>query len=134
MRTRIGAPRTSRNALEQSFARALAAAGIAFEQNVKGLPGTPDFVAGKVALFVHGCYWHGCPTHARPGAREFAAWRARVESAAASFSIARRALWAHGFDVRVAWEHDEPSVTAAIVAVAMARKAIGASRLPIAEQ
>ena len=30
-----------------------------------GLPGTPDlaFVGRKVAIFVDGCFWHGCPEH-----------------------------------------------------------------------
>lgn len=32
-------------------------------RNVKGLPGRPDFVfkAAKVAVFIDGCFWHGCP-------------------------------------------------------------------------
>lgn len=31
--------------------------------NYKKLPGTPDiaFTRKKVAIFVHGCYWHRCP-------------------------------------------------------------------------
>ena len=39
-------------------------AGLAgYERNVKGLPGTPDFAfpGSKVALFLHGCFWHRCP-------------------------------------------------------------------------
>ena len=30
-----------------------------------GLPGTPDlaFFGRKVAIFVDGCFWHGCPEH-----------------------------------------------------------------------
>jgi DNA mismatch endonuclease (patch repair protein) len=31
------------------------------------LPGKPDFVFPKarVAVFVDGCFWHGCPKHCR---------------------------------------------------------------------
>ena len=34
-----------------------------YKKNVKELPGTPDicFVDKKLAIFVHGCFWHGCP-------------------------------------------------------------------------
>ncbi len=41
--------------------RYLYARGYRFRKNVKGLPGTPDIVLRKyrVAIFVHGCFWHG---------------------------------------------------------------------------
>ena len=34
-----------------------------YRKNVRKLPGTPDVVFGKqkLAVFVHGCYWHRCP-------------------------------------------------------------------------
>lgn len=36
----------------------------------KDLPGKPDFVFEKarLAVFVDGCYWHGCPKCYRPPA------------------------------------------------------------------
>lgn len=36
-------------------------AGFRFRLNVRSLPGTPDIVLPryKVAIFVHGCFWHG---------------------------------------------------------------------------
>ena len=41
-----------------------------YRKNVKPLPGTPDIVFGrsKVAMFVHGCFWHGhdCPRYRTP--------------------------------------------------------------------
>lgn len=42
--------------------RALWSAGLrGYRVNVRKLPGTPDIVFGKrkVAIFVHGCFWHG---------------------------------------------------------------------------
>ena len=35
--------------------------GYRYRKNVRGLPGTPDIVLAKyrVAIFVHGCFWHG---------------------------------------------------------------------------
>jgi DNA mismatch endonuclease, patch repair protein len=37
--------------------------GYRFRLHRKDLPGKPDIVLPKwrVAIFVHGCFWHGCP-------------------------------------------------------------------------
>ena len=34
-----------------------------FKTNVKDLPGKPDFYFpnGRIAIFIDGCFWHGCP-------------------------------------------------------------------------
>lgn len=44
--------------------------GFRFRKNVKYLPGSPDIVLPKykVAIFVHGCFWHGheCKKGRRP--------------------------------------------------------------------
>ena len=38
-----------------------------YRLHYKGAPGRPDiaFVGRRIAIFVHGCFWHGCP-HCRP--------------------------------------------------------------------
>ncbi len=48
--------------------------GFRFRKNYKALPGSPDIVLPKykVALFVHGCFWHGhvgCRKGRRPKTR-----------------------------------------------------------------
>lgn len=45
---------------EQEVAAALRELGIRFRQNVRTLPGSPDFAnkSRRWALFVHGCFWH----------------------------------------------------------------------------
>lgn len=42
----------------------LAASGMSFIKQAN-LPGKPDFFlpAMRTAIFVHGCFWHGCPLH-----------------------------------------------------------------------
>lgn len=48
--------------------RALRGAGLpGYVVSPRGLPGRPDvaFRRAKVAIFVHGCFWHRCP-HCRP--------------------------------------------------------------------
>ncbi len=53
---------------ELALRRALWAAGLrGYRKNVRKLPGSPDVVFGpaKLVVFVHGCYWHSCPTCTR---------------------------------------------------------------------
>ena len=61
------------------------------------LPGKPDIAYGrrKLAIFVHGCFWHGhdCPRGARPPKVNAEYWRAkigrnRVRDAAAAAALA----------------------------------------------
>lgn len=44
------------------------------------LPGTPDFVwrKEKVALFLDGCFWHGCPRCYRQPKSNLAYWTAKI--------------------------------------------------------
>lgn len=46
----------------------------------QSLPGRPDFVFrdGKVAVFVDGCFWHGCPTCYRAPASNREFWQNKV--------------------------------------------------------
>ena len=39
------------------------AGAVGYRLHKKGIPGRPDmaFVGRKVAVFVHGCFWHRCP-------------------------------------------------------------------------
>jgi DNA mismatch endonuclease (patch repair protein) len=57
-------PRTSTKP-EVALRRALHARGLRFTVQRRDLPGTPDLVlsAARLAVFVDGCFWHGCPEH-----------------------------------------------------------------------
>src|SRR5580700_1892431 len=43
--------------------------------------GSPDFVfrKRKVAIFVDGCFWHGCPKHATLPKTNRALWKEKLE-------------------------------------------------------
>lgn len=94
---------------ELALRLALADAGIEPDGvNVRGLPGTPDFVwvDPPVAGFVHGCYWHrhGCVPRKPVGGPNAALWARKFEA-----NVARRerdvaALSAAGFTVAEVWE------------------------------
>ncbi|MET7687995.1 hypothetical protein ABZT06_08440 [Streptomyces sp. NPDC005483] len=82
------------------------------DRSGEGLPGTPDLASRycKIAVFVDGCHWHGCPEHTSG-----ALATARQERDAAINSHLATIGWAV-FRVR---EHDE-HLAAFIVEVASA--------------
>jgi len=59
----MAAIRSKDTAPELAVRRALHASGLRYRLHAKALPGRPDlvFVRRRVCLFVHGCFWHGCP-------------------------------------------------------------------------
>lgn len=89
--------------------KALWAAGARGFRRGTGLPGRPDviFPAVRLAVFVHGCYWHRCPECAlrEPKANaEF--WRTKFEENLKRDRAAEAALSRSGWDVTTVWEHD----------------------------
>ncbi len=50
---------------ELALRRALHARGLRYRVHRRDLPGTPDIVLSRarVAVFVDGCFWHGCASH-----------------------------------------------------------------------
>lgn len=92
---------------EMLIRRGLHARGWRYLLHVRGLPGKPDLVFPKrrVALFVHGCFWHGhdCPLFRWPGTRaEF--WRAKIMGNIARDMRARSSLIKDGWRVLEVWE------------------------------
>ncbi|WP_369811318.1 very short patch repair endonuclease [Hymenobacter convexus] len=47
---------------------------------LKKLPGTPDilFIKAKIAVFVDGCFWHGCPIHGTSPKTNPEFWAAKI--------------------------------------------------------
>ena len=68
----------------------------------------PDFVFSKlrVALFVDGCFWHGCPRHATWPKTRAAFWRKKIQGNKARDREVNRLLRAKGWTVLRVWEHD----------------------------
>ena len=70
------------------------------------LPGRPDFTwrGQRVAVFVDGCFWHGCPTHYRlPRVnREF--WALKIETNRERDKRVTRELRRAGWRVIRFWE------------------------------
>jgi DNA mismatch endonuclease (patch repair protein) len=63
------------------------------------------FRSAKVAVFVHGCFWHGCPKHYVLPKSNRKYWSAKVKSNRARDSETKALLKKRGWLVLVAWEH-----------------------------
>ena len=70
--------------------------------------GKPDFVfrAGRIAVFVDGCFWHGCPRHGTMPAGNRAFWMAKLTRNAARDREVNRTLRKAGWRVVRVWECD----------------------------
>ncbi|MCV7105316.1 very short patch repair endonuclease [Mycolicibacterium chitae] len=66
----------------------------------------------RLAVFVDGCFWHGCPLHAtRPKANE-AWWAQKLDGNAERDRRTDADLEARGWTVLRFWEHEDPSEVA----------------------
>lgn len=90
--------------------------------------GRPDvvFPAEQVAVFLDGCFWHGCPQHySRPRTRpDF--WQAKLAENVARDRAQTLALEAAGWRVVRVWEHEVVERPPAVVA--RVREALTAER------
>lgn len=93
-----------------------------------GLPGRPDlrFPAARLAVFVHGDFWHGCPRHYRAPWSNRAFWRSKLEGNRRRDARVRRALNRAGWRVATVWEHEEPATAAGRIAGRLRRPWLGA--------
>jgi len=65
------------------------------------------FGPSRVAVEIHGCFWHGCPTHYRAPTRNHGYWHAKIERNIARDQAAALALAEAGWLLVVVWEHDD---------------------------
>lgn len=86
--------------------RWLWARGYRFRKNYRRLPGTPDVVLRKygVAIFVHGCFWHGHETHLHIPKSNTGFWQAKIERNRARDIQVKERLKQMGWSVMTIWE------------------------------
>ncbi len=92
---------------EMMLRRLLHAAGFRYRLHDKKLPGRPDLVFPrfKVAMFVHGCFWHGhaCPNFKLPATKpEF--WEAKIAGNKIRDKRSCSALTDAGWRILTVWE------------------------------
>lgn len=95
--------------LEVRFRRALWAAGVRGYRLHRRLPGRPDLAFGRarLAVFVHGCYWHQCPKGHLPAPKANAGfWAEKFRRNRERDLAAVDSLQAMGWSVMTIWECD----------------------------
>ena len=107
-RSRIMAAVKSRDTgPELEVRRAMHRQGFRFRLHRRDLPGSPDLVLPKhkVALFVHGCFWHshGCRKSKLPKSN-VQYWTAKIEQNVNRDYRVRRDLEGLGWKWRVIWQ------------------------------
>lgn len=92
---------------ELALRRALWRRGFRYRLHPK-LPGRPDFVfvAARVAVFVDGCFWHGCPKHYRTPKTNPAFWDGKIARNQERDTAVTFALQQSEWRVVRVWSHE----------------------------
>jgi DNA mismatch endonuclease (patch repair protein) len=91
----------------------LHALGLRYRVSTPPMPGvrrTADivFTRARVAVFVDGCYWHGCADHHRPAKRNSEFWKTKIEANRRRDAEVNQMLSGAGWEVVRVWEHEDP--------------------------
>jgi DNA mismatch endonuclease (patch repair protein) len=86
--------------------RYLYSRGYRYRKNVKGLPGTPDIVLRKygIAIFIHGCFWHGHEIDGHIPHSNVDFWRKKIERNKQRDERNKETLKKMGWKVMIVWE------------------------------
>jgi DNA mismatch endonuclease (patch repair protein) len=123
--------RTRDTAPELALRQALHALGLRYRVDRAPIPGSPRradivFTRQQVAVYVDGCFWHGCPEHGTRSKSNTAWWEDKLARVRARDADTDRALTEAGWLVIRTWEHEDPRVVAEkIQDVIRLRKAVG---------
>jgi DNA mismatch endonuclease (patch repair protein) len=75
----------------------------------------------KVAVFVDGCFWHGCPEHGTSPRTNATYWSAKIARNIERDRFNETELSAAGWDVVRVWEHEAPGDAADRIARALTK-------------
>ena len=77
------------------------------------------FARAKVAVFIDGCFWHGCPEHHTVARTNAEFWAEKVARNRERDAETVRLLTSGGWTVIRAWEHEEPAAVAERIVAAV---------------
>ncbi|MFE5331168.1 very short patch repair endonuclease [Embleya sp. NPDC056575] len=130
-RARMSRQRSKDTDVEVALRRVLHGMGLRYRVHrrpLKGVRREADVVFGpaKVAVYVDGCFWHGCPVHATWPKRNAEFWKTKIEGNRTRDADTDRRMAEAGWLVVRVWEHEDAAVAAVRVRDAViARRAAG---------
>ena len=106
---------------ELRIRRLLNSKGLRYSIDAKPLKDSPRradivFRRAKVAVFVDGCFWHGCPEHGTWPKANAGFWRTKILANIERDANTNDRLGERGWLVIRVWEHEDPSAAAARIA------------------
>ena len=109
---------------ELMLRRALHRAGLRYRVHLRAVTGSRReidiaFPGAKVAIFVDGCFWHGCDEHPRSSKAHSAWWARKIAENRSRDADTDQRLLDDGWTVIRVWEHETPSEAADRVARAV---------------
>lgn len=107
--------------VERSLRSALHRQGLRFRVHVRPIPALRRevdvvFSRARVAVFVDGCFWHGCPEHASWPKRNAEWWREKIERNRSRDADTDERLKEGGWMSLRVWEHEDPEEAATRIA------------------
>lgn len=105
---------------ELAVRRLAHAQGLRYRVDAKPLPQLNRradlvFTRAKVAVFIDGCYWHGCPEHGTAAQTNADYWRTKIARNRERDAETNERLSDAGWLVLRAWEHEDPEAVVARV-------------------
>lgn len=73
------------------------------------------FTRARVAVFIDGCFWHGCPEHHTVAVTNADYWQSKVESNRARDDRTNATLREAGWMVMRFWEHEDAAAVASAI-------------------
>lgn len=115
---------------EIAFAVLLRRGGITGWRRRQGLAGKPDFTfaSAKLAVFIDGCFWHGCPRHCKMPVTNAEFWHTKLAVNKKRDRSVNQLLRKRGWLVVRIWEchlAENPDACLAKVELALSRQSAG---------
>jgi DNA mismatch endonuclease (patch repair protein) len=107
---------------ELALRRELHRLGLRYRVDAPPLPAQPRrradvvFRPVRVAVYVDGCFWHGCPQHGRTPTSNATWWAAKIDRNRERDVDTNSHLEAAGWSATRIWEHDDPRTAAVRIA------------------
>jgi len=99
--------RSKKTKPEIALKKALQGFGFSYQPKMIG---SPDFAnkKKKIAIFVHGCFWHKCPKHYKQPESNKKYWLPKLQKNVERDKRNEKMLKSKGYKVIKIWEHDIP--------------------------
>ncbi|MEI5584294.1 MULTISPECIES: very short patch repair endonuclease [unclassified Agromyces] len=112
---------------ELAVRRLLHAQGLRYRVDYPPVPGLRRradivFTRARIAVFIDGCFWHGCPVHATSPKRNSDYWGPKLAANIERDADTNAQLEAAGWRALRFWEHEAPEDVARAIAQEIERE------------